>query len=76
MCFTEKFPLIHDNPVSEEMLEGLKTWWFRYNLRRCLSKDSFAVTNPKVFLDILWDYTPENDLNQMILAALEKLRSD
>jgi hypothetical protein len=76
LCFTEKFPPILDKPVSEEMLEELKTWWFRYNLRRCLSKDSVAVTNPQDFLDILWDYTPKSDINQMILAALEKLRSD
>jgi hypothetical protein len=58
------------------MLYELKTWWFRYNLRRCLNKDSVTIANPQDFLDILWDYAPKNDINQMILAAIEKLRSD
>lgn len=76
LCFTEKFPPSHDKPVSIETLYKLNTWWFKYNLRRCLNKDSVTITNPQDFLDILWDYAPEKDINQMILAAIEKLRSD
>jgi hypothetical protein len=71
----EKHPSpIHEGLVSEEMLEELEVWWFKYNMRSCLSEDTGAIIDNEKFFKTLEDFDIYGyDINAAILGALKKI---
>lgn len=78
MIFEDEVPPSCEIPFlqnsAEEQLDGIQSWWFRYNMRSCLSRDTVIVIDPGKFLDTLKDYEVYcGDIDTAIIRALKKL---
>jgi hypothetical protein len=76
--FLEEVPLSCEIPFlensAEEQLDRIQSWWFRYNMRSCFSKDSATILDHDKFLDTLRDYDVySGDIDTAIKRALKKL---
>lgn len=59
---------------AEELMNRIESWWFRYNMRSCLSRDTATVIDPDKFLTALEDYNTYNgDIDTAIIRALKKI---
>lgn len=75
LIFKDEVPPTEDKRISQKILTRLESWWFRHNLRGCLSKENpREIINYEEFLDLLRDYASGDDIDEITLDAINKLR--
>lgn len=67
-----EIPFLENN--AEELLDRIESWWFRYNMRSCLSRDTAIIIDHDEFLAALKDYgVYRGNIDTAIIRALKRL---